>query len=96
MVTLSCIVKKNHNLNLRKKVQFSTRVEILIFLLEATQGDHIRLLYEFEICTKNFGCVINSNKPKCNVKTCYLLCCFSKKIIKKFRIFNFEIGCWMW
>ena len=30
-------------------------VQILIFLHKATQGDHIRLLCQFEKCTKNFG-----------------------------------------
>ena len=33
------------------------RVQILIFLLEATQNDHIRLLYKFENDQKKFGCV---------------------------------------
>ena len=38
-------------------MNFFPRVQILIFLCETTQGDHIRLLYEFEMCSKNFGCV---------------------------------------
>ena len=33
------------------------KTQILIFLREATQGEHIRLLYEFEMCTTFFGCV---------------------------------------
>jgi hypothetical protein len=34
---------------------FFPRVQVLIFLCKATQGDHIRLLYKFEMCAKNFG-----------------------------------------
>ena len=89
MVILSCLSKKNRNLNLRKKklslllkVAFSShkypqtslfsnkvnflpfgestffpRVQFSIFLHEATQNDHIRLLYMFENDKKKFGCV---------------------------------------
>ena len=72
MVILSCLAKKNRNLNLRKKSSvyywkgrfvgvsalkmqlsvinwtFFPQIQILIFLREATQNDHIRLLYKFE------------------------------------------------
>ena len=72
MVILSCLAKKNWNLNLRKKsslyywkgrfvgisgwkTQLSVinwtsfpQVQILLFLREATQNDHNRLLYKFE------------------------------------------------
>ena len=72
MVILSCLAKKNQNLNSRKKSSvyywklrfqgrnacklpflvinwtFFPRIQILIFLREATQNDHIRLLYKFE------------------------------------------------
>ena len=77
MVILSCLAKKNQNLNLRKKSSvyywkgrfvgvsglktqlsvinwtFFPRIQILIFLREATQNDHIRLLYKFEKDKKN-------------------------------------------
>ena len=77
MVIVSCLAKKNQNLNARKKkfslllkVAFSRqkylqtslfsnklnlfpRIQILIFLREATQNDHIRLLYKFERDKKN-------------------------------------------
>ena len=36
---------------------FFSRAQILIFLCQATQGDHIRLLNYFEQCTHFFGCV---------------------------------------
>ena len=36
---------------------FFPRIQNLIFLREATQNDHLRLLYKFEIDHKNFGCV---------------------------------------
>ena len=36
---------------------FFPLIQILIFLCEATQNDHIRLLYKFERDKKNFGCV---------------------------------------
>ena len=76
MVILSCLAKKNQNLNLRKKSSvyywklhfqgrnahkppfsvinwtFFPQIQISIFLREATQNDHIRLLYKFE--TKHF------------------------------------------
>ena len=72
MVILSCLAKKNQNLNVRKKSSvyywkgrfvgvsalkmqlsvinwtFFPQIQILIFLCEATQNDHIRLLYKFE------------------------------------------------
>ena len=68
MVILSCFAKKNQNLNARKKVQFIPEkggswainwtffpcIQILIFLCEANQNDHIRLLYKFERDKKNW------------------------------------------
>ena len=36
---------------------FFPQVQILIFLHQATQGDHIEPLYQFEQCTKFFGLV---------------------------------------
>ena len=36
---------------------FFPQVQITIFLCEATQNDHIRLLYKFEKDKKKFGCV---------------------------------------
>ena len=80
MVILSCLAKKNQNLNLRKKSSvyywklhfqgrnahkppfsvinwtFFPQIQILIFLREATQNDHIRLLYKFE--TEHFFLVV--------------------------------------
>ena len=54
----SLVLKVEFSGGLRlENLTFFPQVQILIFLLEATQGDHIRLLYEFEMCTKNFGCV---------------------------------------
>ena len=68
MFTLSCLTKKNQNLSFQAanhlKTQLSVLIElffpwvqILIFLHKATQGDHISLLYEFEMFTKFYGCV---------------------------------------
>ena len=81
MVILSCLAKKNWNLNSRKKSSvyywklrfparntlkppfsvikwtFFPQVQISIFLCEATQSDHIRMLYKFENDQKNFVCV---------------------------------------
>ena len=77
MVILSCLAKKNQNLNSRKKSSvyywklrfqgrnacklpflvinwtFFPRIQILIFLPEATQNNHIRLLSKFGNDQKN-------------------------------------------
>ena len=42
----------------------------MIFLYEGSQGDHIKLLYEFEMCTKSFGCVGSCEYVPPSVKTC--------------------------
>ena len=39
------------------KLNFFSWVQVSIFLRKATQNDHIRWLYQFEQCTKIFGCV---------------------------------------
>ena len=81
MVILSCLAKKNQNLNSRKKSSvyywklrfparnthkppfsvikwtFFPQIQISSFLREATQNDHIRLLYKFENDQKKIGCV---------------------------------------
>ena len=41
------------------KLNFFPRIQILIFLHEATQNDHNRLLYKFENDQKNVGCVVS-------------------------------------
>ena len=93
MVILSCLAKKNQNLNARKKSSvyywklrfqarnphkppfsvinwtFFPRIQILIFLREATQNDHIRLLYKFENDQKNFGCVGSCGYAPASVKS---------------------------
>ena len=51
---------------------FFPRIQILIFLREATQNDHIRLLYKFENDQKNFGCVGSCGYAPASVK--YNLC----------------------
>ena len=56
MVTLSCLLKKNRNLNSRKNFQ------ILIFLHEATQGDQ---------CTKMCDCVGGYIPASVNMKFLY-------------------------
>ena len=92
MVILSCLAKKNRNLNLRKKSSvyywkgrfvgvsalkmqlsvinwtFFPQIQILIFLREATQNDHIRLLYKFENDQKKFGCVGSCGYAPASVK----------------------------
>ena len=47
---------------------FFPRIQILIFLREATQNDHIRLLYKFENDQKNFGCVGSCGYDPASVK----------------------------
>ena len=93
MVILSCLAKKNRNLNLRKKSSvyywkgrfvgvsalkmqlsvinwtFFPQIQILIFLREATQNDHIRLLYKFETEHFFFGCVGSCGYAPASVKT---------------------------
>ena len=44
-------------------------IQTLIFLREATQNDHIRLLYKFERDKKNFGCVRSCGYSSASVKT---------------------------
>ena len=92
MVILSCLAKKNQNLNARKKSSvyywklrfqgwnaheppfsginwnFFPCIQTLIFLREATQNDHIRLLYKFERDKKNFGCVGSCGYAPASVK----------------------------
>ena len=49
-ITESCVFKPETptNLPFSNKLNFFPRIQILIFLREATQNDHIRLLYKFE------------------------------------------------
>ena len=92
MVILSCLAKKNQNLNLRKKSSvyywklhfqgrnahkppfsvinwtFFPQIQISIFLREATQNDHIRLLYKFETEHFFFGCVGSCGYAAASVK----------------------------
>ena len=92
MVILSWLVKRNQNLNSRKKKfslllkvasqarnvhkppfsvinwTFFPQIQILIFLRESTQNDHIRLLYKFENDQKNFGCVGSCRYVPASVK----------------------------
>ena len=92
IVILSCLVKKNQNLNLRKKKSvyywklrfqgrnacklpflvinwtFFPQIQISIFLREATQNDHIRLLYKFETEHFFFGCVGSCGYAAASVK----------------------------
>ena len=50
------------------KWTFFPRVQISIFLREATQNDHIRLLYKFENDQKKFGCVGSCGYAPASVK----------------------------
>ena len=47
---------------------FFPRIQILIFLRESTQNDHIRLLYKFENYQKKFGCVGSCGYAPASVK----------------------------
>ena len=77
LVTLSCLTKKNQNLNTRKKssvyywkLSFQAtnfrKSPFSIFLPEAIQSDHIRLLYQFN-SAQNFLVVLGV------VDMCHLL-----------------------
>ena len=48
--------KPQFSVTLSTKMNFP-QVQILIFLREATKGDHIRQLYQFKQCTTFFGCL---------------------------------------
>ena len=50
------------------KSNFFPRIQILIFLREATQNDHIRLLYKFENDQKQLGCVGSCGYAPASVK----------------------------
>ena len=49
-------------------MNYFPQVQISIFLREATQNDHIRLLYKFENDQKKFGCVWSCGYAPASVK----------------------------
>ena len=51
---------------------FFPRIQILIFLHEATQDDHIRSQYEFGTDKKKFGCVWSFGYAPASVKRIWL------------------------
>ena len=63
---------------------FFPRIQILIFLREATQNDHIRLLYKFENDQKKFGCVGSCGYATASVNTNWDVFLFAT-CIRQFR-----------
>ena len=56
------------NATFSNKLNFFPQIQILIFLHETTQSDHIRLLYKFENGQKKFGCVGSCGYEPASVK----------------------------